>query len=342
VHDLAVIVVSYNSARWLPACLSSVLGHAGRAELDVVVVDNSSSDGTRELVERDYPRARVVPSANHGFAHANNRAALTCDARYVLFLNPDTEVVEGDFGRLVAAMDARPGVGLAGVRQIGPDGRLHPSIRRFPNALRAMGDALALERLPLRSALLGERELNPACYERVHPCDWTSGSFMLARREALLSAGLMDERFFIYSEEPDLCRRMKLAGWQVCHLPFMTIVHHAGKAGVKPRLIAQDVYTRLQYARKHFSSPHRAVYMTAVLARHAVRAAAARLEPETAHARREAARSAVRTVLGRTPPPYGAPPPTALAADPGATTGAAAPQLRSLNRAPGERWSAGS
>ena len=94
----------------------------------------------------------------------------------------------------------------------------------------------------------GERELDLAVYETEVECDWTSGSFMFCRREALLSAGLLDERFFIYSEEPDLCLRMKRAGWGTRHLPTMTIVHHAGKGGLRPKMIAQDVFTRRQYA----------------------------------------------------------------------------------------------
>src|SRR5919107_2453330 len=112
--DLAIIIVSTNEAKWLTPCLSTVFAQAGTATLDVVVVDNSSTDGTRELVETQFPQARVVTSVNKGFGHANNRGAMTCDARYVLFLNPDTEVVEGTFGELVDAMDARPQVGLIG------------------------------------------------------------------------------------------------------------------------------------------------------------------------------------------------------------------------------------
>ena len=117
--------------------------------------------------------------------------------------------------------------------------------------------AVGGERLPVRPAWLLERELDLELYERETDCDWTSGSFMFARREALESAGFMDERFFIYSEEPDLCLRLKGAGWEIRHLPQMTIVHHAGKAGIRPRMSAQDAYTRMQLARKHFSPLHR-------------------------------------------------------------------------------------
>jgi GT2 family glycosyltransferase len=310
--DLAVIVVSTNEAHWLEPCLRTVYEHAGDARLEVLVVDNDSADGTRAFVEVRFPSARVVASRNRGFAHANNRGAEASTARHVLFLNPDTEVLEGTFGELVRIMDERPEIGLAGVRQVTGDGVLWPTIRRFPTASRALGDALASERWPRRGAWAGERETDLSLYDREVECDWTSGSFMLARRDALLAAGLLDERFFIYCEEPDLCRRIKRAGWEVRHLPAMTIVHHAGKGGVRPRMLAQDAYARRQYAAKHFSAPHRAAYLSAVAARHALRAVAPGRERA---AQRAAARVALRTLAGAARPPFGLPPDTAIARD---------------------------
>jgi GT2 family glycosyltransferase len=271
-----------------------------------VVVDNESTDGTAELVATEFPEARVVPSRNHGFSHANNRALMTCDARYVLFLNPDTEIVEGTFADLVRAMDERPTVGLVGVRQVNAEGRLDTTIRRFPNALRALGDAFSAERLPRRPRWLGERELDPAAYDREVACDWTSGSFMLARREAIESAGFLDERYFMYSDETDLCRRIKLAGWEVRHLPRMTIIHHEGKAGVKPSIESLNAYTRIMYARKYFSPAHRVAYTGAVLMRHSLRSVYAG-SGELGRKRREASRRVVATLLGRAPVPYGPP-----------------------------------
>jgi N-acetylglucosaminyl-diphospho-decaprenol L-rhamnosyltransferase len=309
--DLAIIVVSTNEANWLEPCLRTVFEHAGDARLDVVVVDNESTDGTRELVETRFPEARVVSSVNRGFAHANNRGAMTCSARYVLFLNPDTEVVEGTFGELVSAMDERPLTGLAGVRQVTADGALTPTIRYFPSVVRTLSEAFFSERWPVRPRWAGERELDLAVYGREAECDWTSGSFMLARREALLSAGLLDERFFIYSEEPDLCLRMKRHGWSIRHLPTMTVIHHAGKGGVRPKMAAQGVFTRRQYARKHFAAPRRVAFLTTVGIFHALRAVAPRRGTGGAE-RRTASRLALRTLVGRADPPFGQPPGTAL------------------------------
>ncbi len=311
--DLAIVVVSTNEARWLERCLSTVFDSAGDAQLEVIVVDNESSDGTRALVESSFPRARVVSSPNRGFAYGNNRGLEQADARYVLLLNPDTEVLDGSFGELVALLDARPQVGLVGVRQVTADGTLWPTIRRFPSVSRAFGEALFSERWPVHPAWSGERVLDRDAYAREQECEWTSGSFMLARREALLSAGLLDERFFIYCEEPDLCLRIKRAGWQVRHLPQMTIGHHAGKGGVRPRMVAQNAYARKQYAHKHLGTASRGLYLSAWGLRHLIRAVGARGADTEAAARRDGARLALSTLAGRARPPFDAPPATAVA-----------------------------
>ena len=304
VPDLAIITVSTNESHWIRPCLKTVFEHAGEGvSLDVVVVDNDSTDGTADVVANEFPEARCVWSRNHGFGHANNRALMTCNTRYVLFLNPDTEILEGTFAELVRLMDERPEVGLAGGRQVTPDGRLDTTIRYAPNALRAIGEALAADRMPRRPRWLGERELDPASYNREVACDWTSGSFMLARREALESAGCFDERFFMYSDETDLCRRIKLQGWEIRHLPQMTILHHDRKAGVKPHIESLGAVTRIMYARKYFSPAHRGVFAGVVGFRHLLRCVYAG-SGELGRQKRAANREVIATLLGRRPIPF--------------------------------------
>jgi len=310
--DVAIVIVSTNEAQWLRPCLSTVYEHAGDATLEVIVVDNASTDDTREVVESHFPQARVVDSANRGFAHGNNRGLEQAYARYMLLLNPDTEVIEGTFGELVRLLDARPEIGLAGVRQVTASGELLPTIRRFPSASRAFGEALFSEHWPIQPAWAGERVLDPREYERERECDWTSGSFMLTRREALLGAGLLDERFFLQFEEPDLCLRIKRGGWQVRHLSQMTIVHHAGKAGIQPRMVAQNAYASRQYARKHFGHTQRGLYLSALGVRHLIRASGVGARAGDPAARREGARRALATLSGRSGPPFQAPPRTAV------------------------------
>ncbi len=311
--DLAIVIVSANSAKWLERCLSTVFAQAGDATLEVVVVDNASTDGTRELVESLFPQVRVIGSPNRGFAYGNNRGLERVSARYLLLLNPDTEVLDGTFSELLDVLDAKPLVGVAGVRHLKPDGTRGLSIHRFPSVTRALGEALLSERWPAHPAWSGERELDPDAYEREGECDWPTGAFLLVRREALLSAGLLDERFFLLCEEPDLCLRVKRAGWQVRHLPQMTILHHAGKHRASPRMLAQEAYARKQYARKHFNPVYRGLFLTALGVRYLIRAAVPSSSGNADRlARREGARRALLTLLGRVEPPFGMPPSTAV------------------------------
>ncbi len=303
-HDLAIIAVSTNESHWIRAMLPTVWEHLGDIAADVVIVDNDSTDGVADMVASEFPWARTVWSANHGFGHANNRGVMTCNARYVLFLNPDTEILEGTFADMVRLMDERPQVGLAGCRQIDDEGDLSITSRYFPNVVRALGDALSAERFSKRRPRwLGERELDSEAYLREFACDWTTGSYMFVRREALESAGYFDERFFMYAEEIDLCRRIKAAGWEIRHLPQMTILHRVFKGGVSPKVESLVAVTRMLYARKHFSAGHRVVYGGALMLRHALRCVYSG-SGATGEEKRAAARQVVATMLGRRPVPY--------------------------------------
>jgi N-acetylglucosaminyl-diphospho-decaprenol L-rhamnosyltransferase len=306
--DVAVVIVSANSAGWLPACISSLVTHAGDIRTDVVVVDSGSTDDTIDVARA--AGARVVRCENRGFAHANNRGIETTDAEWVLLLNPDTEFDSGTVAELVAVGRARPSVGVLGVRQTFADGTLQRTIRRFPTPLRTLGQALAVEAWPVRPAAFGERVLDPDVYERYGECDWTSGSFMLVRRAALDRAGLLDERFFLYREEPDLCLRIKDAGWVTAHSPAVTIVHHGGNESSDPRLAAQQAHSRRLYGEKHFSRAGQVMAVGALAVGYGIRAVLGSRGP------RANARSGLVTVLGLEPPPFAS------------LSGAAAPQVR--------------
>lgn len=303
--DLDVVIVSFNSASYLVPCLESIYAHAGGVELDVVVVDNDSADGSPELVERHFPRVRVVRNENRGFAYANNRGFEATGSPYVLFVNPDVEIRDGTFADILRQLAARPRVGLVGCRQVTDDGQLYPTIRRFPAPLRSLCEALGSERLPIRASWMGERELDPTVYQRESECDWLTGSFMLARRAAVEDAGLMDERFFLFSEETDLCAGVRDAGWEVRYLPGMTIFHDFGKNGLSPRLAAQEAYARRQYLFKRSGSVSRRLSTAALVLFHARRALVRAGGAPSRQAKRAAAQAALRVLLGIAPPPFG-------------------------------------
>jgi GT2 family glycosyltransferase len=300
-YDLCTVVVSHNSGRWLDPALNSLFEHTGELELDVVVVDNGDDGSGHEAAAR-FEGVRSLRCENRGFAHANNRGLETADARYLLLLNPDVEVLDGSLADLIAHMDAHPELGIAGCRQVDEAGRVWPTARRFPSVGRAVGEAIGPERLPFKANWLGETELDLSRYDEELDCDWTSGSFLLVRREALAGAGLLDERFFFYSEEIDLCLRVKRAGWKIRHLPRLTIAHYGGKTDASPRMEAQMAYARSQYADKHFGPLRRRAFVAAIGLRHLIRWGAFSLrgvDPRAAAHRR-----ALMTLLGRERPPF--------------------------------------
>lgn len=293
--DVCAIVVSHNSREWLDAALASLAEHTHAVTLEAIVVDNGE-DGAGEYAAARYPFVRAISCENRGFGHANNRGLALADARFVLFLNPDTEFVAGEVDALVAALERMPDVGLAGVRQLDGDDALAPSIRRFPSVPRALAEALPVERVPLARRILGERVLDPADYERTVECDWTSGSAMFARATAIERVGGFDERFFLFSEETDLCWRIRWDGWRIVHLPDVTIRHHEQEHAANPRLWAQSAYARLQFARKNLRHPR--AYRAALALRYGARTGLYLLPGRRADpARRDASRAALTAVL---------------------------------------------
>jgi N-acetylglucosaminyl-diphospho-decaprenol L-rhamnosyltransferase len=204
----------------------------------------------------------------------------------------------------VSLLEARPRVGLAGVKQIDENGVMDPTMRRFPTAIRSLFVSRGAERLPFRFSWTGERVLDLPLYDHETRCDWTVGSFMLVRRAALDDVGGMDERFFLYCEETDLCFRIRQAGWDVVHFPQMTIFHHSSTTGTDETLSGQMAFARRQYMLKHFGLTHRAAATTALALGYAIRSISPGRSPGRRR-RRASARAALATLLGLTPPPFG-------------------------------------
>ena len=301
--DLAVVVVSHDSGRWLRPCLDSIAGHAGEARLEIVVVENGGTTETREITDA---RTTWIPVPNRGFAHALNVGVAATTAPYVLLVNPDIEVTEGRLDQLLHVLAENRAVGLVGVRQVGPDGELQYTIRRFPSALRWLGEALASESWPIRSDLFGERELSREAYGHPVVCDWTAGSFMLARRAALTAVGGLEEGYFLYCEEPDLCLRLHRAGWRVEHRPELTVVHHGGNEASDPRHAAQLAYAKRLYMEKHFSWPGRIVATAALFLGYSIRGMLGGKDPDDRGGQRARARAALAALMGRRRSPFAA------------------------------------
>ncbi|RKQ94098.1 hypothetical protein C8N24_3975 [Solirubrobacter pauli] len=269
--DLSIIVVTYNGREMALTTLRSAQAGLGDITAEWFVVDNGSSDGTADAIEQAFPDVRVFRESNRGFAAGNNVALPHARGRYVLLLNPDVEIAVGTLADLVRSLDERPRVGAASVIQQGSDGQVLPSIRRFPSPARALGEALGAARLrPLHR--LQELDLDFPAYQRERSVDWLVGAFLVVRAEVVEEVGLMDDGFFLYAEETDWCRRIAARGWDIRHLPTLTITHHEGD-NKRPEMVAQLATSRRRFIYKHFEKPAAVAMHASLVLGHALRLA---------------------------------------------------------------------
>ena len=218
--DLSIIIVSWNTRGLLKDCLESIRS----VSAEVFVADNASSDGSAELVEAEFPGVTLIRTgANLGFAKANNLALRQATGRYFLLLNSDTLVPEGALEALVAALDAHPEAAVAGSLLLNADGSLQQSWARFPNFQSELSGALDRSQCPYSDAALLAGKAPPFA------CDWVGGAVFCVRATAAQQAGLLDESFFMYSEETEWCHRLlKQTGGTTLLVPASVVTHLGG------------------------------------------------------------------------------------------------------------------
>lgn len=234
--DLSIVIISWNVRELLRLCLDSIQenlrGEKGEGLLvETIIFDNGSTDGSADMVREDFPRVHLMESeVNLGFTKGNNLAIGQSEGRYILLLNPDTEVVGDALGTMVAYMEAHPRVGALGPQLLNPDGTTQSSRRRFPTLATAFLESTVLQPWFQGSRILKRYYLLDRPDDEIQPVDWAVGAALLIRREALHQVGLLDEEFFMYSEELDWCYRLKAQGWEVVYLPTAQVVHQEGRS----------------------------------------------------------------------------------------------------------------
>jgi GT2 family glycosyltransferase len=245
--DVSVVVVTFNALPWIEQCLESVRGE------ETIVVDNGSTDGTVDIVRELFPEARIIELENRGLAAGWNAGLAVAPGRYVLILNADAWLTEGSLDRLVAFADQHPEAALVGPRLSNPDGTLQRSVRGFPTLWRLATEYFFLRKLAPRTQLLNAFYAGGFAHDRIHEAEVVMGACMLARREAVDSVGLLDEDFFLFSEETDWCYRFARAGWKVLFFPGAECIH-VGGASHGGQLYRENVRGHLRFFAKHRGS----------------------------------------------------------------------------------------
>jgi GT2 family glycosyltransferase len=252
--DVSIIVVNWNGRDLLARCLHCVESTVKQAAYEVIVVDNASTDGSQDMVKRDFPQAKLIENTgNVGFARANNQGMEMSQGRYVLLLNSDAFVKEGAIDTMVAFMDAHPEAGMAGCKLLYEDGTVQPSVSRFPTLETEFYTAVGLEKLFPNSPIFGKYLMRYWDHNDVRQVDVIMGAFMLARREAVDQVGMMDDGYFMYSEEVDWCYRFRQAGWAIYSTPAAEAIHLWGGTSkqVKVEMLMHLYRSRVRYFRKH-------------------------------------------------------------------------------------------
>ncbi len=232
---LSVIIVNYNVKYFLEQCLYSVRRASENLEIETIVVDNNSVDGSVEMLMHKFPEVVLIANKNNtGFSVANNQGIKISKGEYVLLLNPDTVVQEDTFRKVIAFMDEHPDAGGLGIKMIDGKGMFLPESKRgLPTPMVAFYKIFGLSKLFPKSKIFGRYHLGYLDKEQVHEVDVLAGAFMMMRREALDKVGLLDETFFMYGEDIDLSYRIQLGGYKNYYYPHSSIIHYKGESTKK-------------------------------------------------------------------------------------------------------------
>jgi N-acetylglucosaminyl-diphospho-decaprenol L-rhamnosyltransferase len=252
--DLSIIIVSWNVADLLRACLDSILAAPTTLAMEIIVVDSASSDASVAMIKAEYPQVTLLTQTeNLGFVKCNNIGLRASSGRHVLLLNPDTEIIGDALATLVAYLDEHPDVGIVGPHTLNTDRTTQSTKRRFPTMATGVFESTWLQDYAPKS-LMDWYYAADVGDEATGDVDWVQGSALMARRSVYEQIGGLDEGFFMFSEELDWCKRTKDAGWRVVYVGAAPIIHHGGKS-TEQIASRKHIYfhqSKLRYFRKNF------------------------------------------------------------------------------------------
>jgi GT2 family glycosyltransferase len=254
--DLSVVIVNWNVCALLRRCLHSIFSTSvGGPTCQVVVVDCASTDDSVAMVQREFPNVHLIASPeNLGYARGANLGVARSTGRYLMIMNPDTEVVGDALAVLVRYMDAHPKVGAAGPQLRYPDGSAQPSRRRFPTPATAFWESTLLQQWFPHNRFARRYYMTDRPADSAQAVDWLVGAALIIRRAAWEEVGPLDEGYFMYFEELDWCRRCQAAGWEVHYVPQAVVIHHEAQSSDQVPVARAIRFQRskVRYFRKYY------------------------------------------------------------------------------------------
>lgn len=256
--EVSIVIVSYNCKRYIIECLDSIFSHAGSINLEVIVVDNASKDGTPQAIRTLFSNVNLIEnSENRWFTPAANQGIRESRGRYVLLLGSDTHLLtSGGLVRMVQYMDAHPQIGILGAKLLDPDGKIQLDCERFPGLGWVLCHYFLIHQIWPANPVRRRWRYNDWDRQDIRVVDTVSGACMMIRRQVFEQMGLLDERYPMYWEEAELCRSAHKAGWQVVHLADVEVLHYWRQGGVSitPAETIKALWeeSMLHYYRKYY------------------------------------------------------------------------------------------
>jgi GT2 family glycosyltransferase len=252
--DLSIVIVSWNTKKYMEECLTSLTTIDGNLSAEIIVVDNASADGTPEMIRAQFPDVKLIETgANLGFAKGNNVGIKEATGKYICLINSDVNVPSDCLEKMHTYMEQQPTIGLLGPGMLRPDGKVYRSGMRFPSLWNLFLRALFLDSLFKNTGLFGGFLMKDFQFDQTRDIDVLNGWLWMARREGLNQVGPLDGRFFMYAEDVDWCKRFHLAGWRVVFYPEASAVHYGGASAANQpsRFNVEMQRANLQYWKKY-------------------------------------------------------------------------------------------
>ncbi|MBI4456100.1 MAG: glycosyltransferase family 2 protein [Acidobacteria bacterium] len=254
--DLSVIIAGYNSWRYVPDCLASIRLHAGGIDLEVIFVDNASSDGSMEKLAASFPQVRrIANSRNLGFSRACNQGLEISTGEFILLLNPDAYLMSGTLAEAIDYLRAHDDAGILGGKVLNEDGTLQLACRRsIPTVRSAFFHFVGLSSLFPRCRSFGAYNLTYTDEDTRMDVEAVSGAFLMVSRQLIRAVGGLDERFFLYGEDLDWCLRAMRAGKRVVYWPKIVLRHRKGQSTRSRRYVSlyHFYHAMWLFYRKHY------------------------------------------------------------------------------------------
>ncbi|MBC8491272.1 MAG: glycosyltransferase family 2 protein [Candidatus Marinimicrobia bacterium] len=252
--QISIVIVNYNTSELLVNCINSIYNQTNIYDYEIIIVDNNSQDDSVMQIRKKFPEVIVIENEeNLGYAKANNQGFKVAQGEYLLVLNSDTIILPGAIDKTYSFMVNNPQTGVIGCKLLNYDKSLQPSCRSFPSILNYFSESLFLYKIFPKSSFLGKPYMSFMNYDKVNEVDVVMGAFMMIKRETLEQTGYFDENFFMYSEETDLCFRIKQKGWKIFYYPEAQIIHLGGGSSEKTPV---EMFIELHKSNFKFCNKH--------------------------------------------------------------------------------------